>query len=63
MVKILVVIECDSCNGLLPNIALAENPLQLPAEIHDLQLTAEERAWQAVKNATVHYCPECLHPT
>ena len=61
MIKIFVVIECDICNELLTQIAVAENPLKLPAEIHDLQPSAEERSWQAVRNATVHYCPECLH--
>ena len=62
MVKILVVIECDACNGVLANIAFAENPEQLSAEIHDLQLTAEEHAWQLSKNSTAHYCPRCMHP-
>jgi hypothetical protein len=63
MLRILVVIECDGCNGVLANIAVAENPLQLPTEIHDLQLTAEENAWLPSKHSTVHYCPECSHPT
>jgi len=62
MVKILIVIECDACNGVFPNIAAAENPQRLPVKIHRLQLTAEENAWQLSKNSTVHYCPDCMKP-
>jgi hypothetical protein len=63
MVKILVVIECDACNGVLSNIAVAKDAQQLPVEIRDLQLTAQEHAWYLSNNSTVHYCPECMHPS
>lgn len=63
MVKILVIIECDGCNGVLANIAVAQNPQQLSAQLHDLQLTAEQHAWYLSNNSTVHYCPECMHPS
>jgi hypothetical protein len=63
MLKIIAVIECDICNGVLTNIAVAKNTdSQLAEKIHDLQIIAEETGWHAMQNATVHHCSDCLHP-
>ncbi len=60
MLKIIALIECDVCNGVLSQIAVAEKPGEMPAEqLHELQLTAEEYGWQLLKNSTVHYCYDC----
>ena len=71
MLRIMVFIQCDLCNGVLKQIAVAEDPRQrdleieeahLLAEFHDLRLTAEEHGWQALKDSTVHYCASCCRP-
>lgn len=63
MLKIIAVIACDICNGVLTNIAVAKNANgELAEKIHDLQIIAEEDGWCAMQNATVHHCSDCLHP-
>ena len=59
MLKIILLIQCDICNGVLNEITVAEKPEEVPEEVHDLQLTAEEHSWQLSRNSTVHYCPGC----
>ena len=63
MLKIIALIECDICNGVLTNIAAAKNVNNnLAEEIHDLQLIAEEHGWYAFQNATAHHCSDCVSP-
>ena len=68
MLKLLLMIECDLCGGVLMKAASAENPHawsfdgeeeHLSAKIHDLQLTAEESSWQSMRNGMVHHCSDC----
>ena len=70
MLRIIALIHCDICNGVLNQIAVAEDPRQadsesadarLQAELHNLRLSAEEHGWQALKDSTVHYCAACCH--
>lgn len=71
MLRIMVLIQCDICDGFLNQIAVAENPRgasgrdpdeSLPSQLHDLQLTAEEYGWQSTHDSTVHYCSDCNRP-
>jgi hypothetical protein len=62
MIKIIILLECDGCNGVLQNIAVAEKAHQIQDEIHNLQLKAKENAWQLMRNPIVHYCAECMRP-
>lgn len=62
MVKIIVLIECNTCSGVLQKIAVATEPHSLLEEIHELQLAAENDSWELRRNSTVHYCSDCCVP-
>jgi hypothetical protein len=60
MLKIIALIECDLCNGVLSEIAAAEKTGEKLNElIHNLQITSEEHGWQPEQNSTVHHCRRC----
>lgn len=69
MLRILILIECDVCNSVLNEIAVARDDRRaysddaderLDGKIHDLQLSAEAYGWQSMKDSTVHHCSDCL---
>ncbi len=69
MLRILVLIECDICDGVLSEIADARDDRRdcirdadekIHAKIHNLQLIAEERGWQSMNDSSVHRCSDCL---
>lgn len=60
MLKIIALITCDNCNGVLPQIAAAEKiDEDLREELHQLQLRAEDDGWESRRNSTKHYCCTC----
>jgi hypothetical protein len=68
MLHIIAFIQCDICNGVLNQIAVAGDPRQddsndedarICAPLHELRLSAEEHGWQATKDSTCHYCVAC----
>ncbi|NJL71497.1 MAG: hypothetical protein HC888_07695 [Candidatus Competibacteraceae bacterium] len=60
MLKIIALIACDNCNGVLPKIAAAAKiDSELNEELHELMLSAEADGWQLRRNSTEHYCVTC----
>lgn len=68
MLHVFAFIQCDVCNGVLAEIAVAGDPrqtdlensnAQLEARLHSLRLAAEERGWQATHDSTKHFCADC----
>ena len=62
MLKIIALIICDNCNGVLPKIAKAEKiDRDLSQELHELLVSAEDDGWQPRQNSTEHYCATCRY--
>lgn len=60
MLKIIALITCDQCGGVLSQIAAADRVSDsLLDDIHQLQICAEEQNWIPRKCSTEHYCKEC----
>lgn len=68
MLRVLILIECDLCNDLLSQIAVARDPRRKDYDgedvsdlLHQIRLTAEEYGWDALEDSTVHHCSSCMH--
>lgn len=62
MLKIIALIACNQCNGVLPKIAAAAKiEEEFEVDLHELQLHAEEQGWQLRRNSTEHYCTFCRY--
>ncbi len=62
MLKIIALITCDQCGGVLSQIATAAKiGDSLLDDIHQLQIHAEEQGWEPRKYSTEHYCKECRY--
>jgi hypothetical protein len=60
MLKIVALIECDTCGSLFEKIACASTGGDaILDEIHQLQLECERAGWTAKKVCTEHECPDC----
>jgi hypothetical protein len=68
MLRVFIFIECDLCNDVMSQIAVAADPREQDSEaddftdlLHQIRLTAEEHGWEALNDSTVHHCSSCMH--
>ncbi len=62
--RILILLECNRCRTLFDRRLLEAKSLHsdLPAEVHELVIAAEDDDWEPKRNATEHYCARCVEP-
>ena len=60
--RILIYLECDKCRTTFDQQLVSAQALhsRLTNEVHELVIAAEDENWQCRRNATEHYCTECV---
>ncbi|CAN5126315.1 hypothetical protein BH11CYA1_BH11CYA1_16570 [soil metagenome] len=63
-IRILMFLECNQCHAPFEQrlVAAQEFPAELREEVHEMVISAEADHWECRKNATEHYCTECIDP-
>jgi len=60
MLKIVIMIECDSCQQPFCEIRTRQQLREvLLDDIDELQIEAEDNGWMLYRNSTEHCCPAC----
>jgi len=63
MIKMLIMIECDLCNTIFPQVISQVNRTDIPTtRLFNSLLNLEEDGWQSQHASTYHICYDCCHP-
>jgi len=62
-IRILMFLECNQCHAPFEQrlVAAQEFPAELRDEVKEIVISAEANHWEVRRNATEHYCTECIH--
>ena len=62
MIKTLIMIECDQCHAVFPNIIDVVNHLEVPLNrLGDTIFDAVDAGWHSPWLSTFQICPECRY--